>query len=160
MVALYAEQSTVCRGQPDAITSPATRRAMSTVCLFPVTCRVTYAPSMIRHNSLASERGSHGARLDRKAVDDVLDRLLVLRRGDVGRFVRQRKLHRDVDEDAALKVVGFDDVFDDIEQRLQLAQRRGAAALLQSMLRNVSCNQRFWSSRAASIKSSLLSKCL
>ena len=44
--------------QPEAITNWAMRRATSTVDLFPVTCRVMYAPSMIRQSSLASERGS------------------------------------------------------------------------------------------------------
>ena len=37
----HIEQSPDLCGQPEAMTNSATRRAMSTVCLLPVTCRVT-----------------------------------------------------------------------------------------------------------------------
>lgn len=45
------KRSDYASGQCDAIAKLAILRAMSIVCLLPVTCRVTYVPSMIKHNS-------------------------------------------------------------------------------------------------------------
>ena len=56
-----------------------------------------------------------GRMLDNLLEQDFLDGLLVSRRGNVGRVVGERELHGDVDEDAALIVVRFDDPLDHVE---------------------------------------------
>src|SRR5262245_44990414 len=48
-------------------------------------------------------------------VNDLLDGLLVLGGGNVGRFVKEGKFHGDVDEDAALECLVGDDLVHDIQ---------------------------------------------
>src|SRR5436190_18433935 len=60
---------------------------------------------------------------------DVLHSLFVLRRRHMRRFVKQRKFHRHIDENTALIVVRFNDVFDNIEHGVQLAKCGGTATL-------------------------------
>ena len=83
---------------------------------------------MIRHSSWA-KRGVVGTRFEAEGVDDVFDGLLAFGGQDVGGFVGEGELHRGVYENAAVEVVGLDDVFDDIEYGVELAERGGAAAV-------------------------------
>lgn len=69
------------------------------------------------------------AGIDSKSVDKVFDGLLALGCRHVGRFVRERKLHAGIHENAAVKVVRFDDRIDDVKQGVQLPQCRGTAPL-------------------------------
>lgn len=73
-------------------------------------------------------RIGHAGSLD-NFVDDVLDRALIAGRELVGRVVRQGEFDRGVDEDAAVVFIRVDQVFNDVEQRVQLIDRRPAARL-------------------------------
>src|SRR5262249_47652508 len=65
--------------------------------------------------------------LDGQIVHDLFEGAFMVRCGDMRWLVWQRKLHRHINKDAALKIVGVDDVIHDVEQDPELAHRRWAA---------------------------------